>query len=147
MRMEDDVDAPAGIDLDGDVDMEWDGANEDEEYHKEEDEEDQYEDEEQDEDENDGREPRTIGQQEIPNPSADDVDCIVHDCPICQPEQGQQMCELTLWPSPPPLSLGPPPWEPRPPPPQGPETHCLSRPEHVVLLMLQHPESVVPTVQ
>ena len=129
MCKEDFVDAPCGIDLDGDVDMERDGddeAEEDEEEEDEEekDEEEEDEDEEQDEDEDDGKEPWTIGQREMVNSSADDVDTIVDDQPIMLLEQGQEMREHTPRPQPPvpaprPLPLAPAPWpqypEPCPP--------------------------------
>jgi hypothetical protein len=83
MCIEDDVDAPDGVDLDGDVDMERDGDDEAEEDEKKEDE----EEEEVDEDEDDGKEPRMIGQGEMVNTSADDVDTMVDDQPIVLPEQ------------------------------------------------------------
>jgi len=99
LRMEDDVHAPAGIDLDGDVDIEWDGADEDEEDDQEKDEEDEDEEkeEEEDEDENEGKEHRTIGQWVIANISADNVDSIVDDRRILLPAQGQQIREQTPW--------------------------------------------------
>jgi len=107
MRMEDDVYAPDIVVLDSDVDMEWDGddeeeedeeeEDEEEEDEEEEDEEEEEEDEEEDEDEDDGKEPRTIGQGEMVNTSADDVDTIVDNQPIMLPEQGQEMREHTSW--------------------------------------------------
>jgi hypothetical protein len=109
MRMEDDVDAPDGIELDGDVDMERDGDDDDEEDEEEEDEEkedeveveEEDEDEEEDKDEDDGKEPRTIGQGEMVNTSADDADTMVDDEPTVQPERGQEMREHTPRPQPP----------------------------------------------
>jgi hypothetical protein len=86
MRMEDDVDTPDGVDLDGDVDMERDGDDE-------------VEEDEQEEDEDDGKEPRTLGQKEMVNTSADDVNTMVDDQPIVQSKQGQEMREA--WPQPP----------------------------------------------
>jgi len=106
MCMEDDVDAPCGIDLDGDVDMEQDSDNEEEDDEQEEDEEEkdeeeEDEDEEQHEDEDDGEEPWTIGQGEIVNISAEDVHTMADDQPIGLHEQGQEMREHTPWPQPP----------------------------------------------
>jgi hypothetical protein len=57
--------------LNGDVYMEWDGDNAGEEDNEEEDLE------EEDEHEHDGKEPRTIGQGEMVNTSADNVDTMV----------------------------------------------------------------------
>ena len=134
MRMEDDVDAQDGVDLDCDVDMERDGDDdkveeeeeedeekEDEEEVKEEDE----EEEEEDKDEDDGKKPRTIGQGEMVNTSADDADTMVDDEPTVLPEQGQEMRAHTPRPQPPaptprPRTMEPPSW------PRTPETHTLS---------------------
>ena len=82
LLMEDDVDTPDGIGLDGEVDMERYGDDEVEEDEQE-------EDEEEEEDEDDGKEPWTIGQGEMVNTSADDVDPMVDDQPTMLPEQGQ----------------------------------------------------------
>jgi hypothetical protein len=140
MRMEDDVDAPDGVDLDGDVDMERDGDDEEEEDEKKEDE----EEEEVDEDEDDGKEPRTIGQGEMVNTSADDVDTMVDDQPIVLPEQCQEMREHTPRPQPP--APAPQPQTPDPGPrPQTPETHPLSGLEHLGLVTPQKPRPAVPT--
>jgi len=87
MRMEDDVDAPDSIDLDGNVDMKRDGYQDGEQGEEEEDEpkedenvvEEEDEDEEQDKDEDDGKEPLMIGQGEMDNTSADNVDTMVDD--------------------------------------------------------------------
>jgi hypothetical protein len=120
MRMEDDVDAPDDVDFDGNVDMERDGEAEVEEDEEEDDEkeeevvaeeEEEEKDMEEDNDEDDGKEPRTIGQGEMVNTSADDVDTMVDNQPIVIPEQGQEMCEHTTQPPPP----APAPW------PQTPE--------------------------
>jgi len=86
--MKDDVDAPDSVDLDGNVDMGRDGDNE-EEKHEEED----AVAEEEDEDEDDGKEPWTIGQQEMPNTSAVNVDTMVDDKSVVLPEQCQEMYE------------------------------------------------------
>jgi len=112
MCMQDDMDAPCSIDLDGDADMARDGDNEKEDDQEEEDEEEKDEeyddeDEEQDEDEDDGNEPRTIGQGEMVNLSADNVDTIIDDHPIVLPEQGQEMREHTPRPQPPPSAPRP----------------------------------------
>ena len=74
--MEDDIDAPDSIDLDGDVHMERDGDDKEEEDEEEEDEE------EEDENGDDGKEPRMIGQGAMVIPSADDVDTMVDNQPI-----------------------------------------------------------------
>jgi len=140
MRMEDDVDAPDGVDLDGDVDMERDGDDEEEEDEKKEDE----EEEEVDEDEDDGKEPRTIGQGEMVNTSADDVDTMVDDQPIVLPEQCQEMREHTPRPQPPAPAPRPQTPDPRPRP-RTPETHPLSGLEHLGLVTPQKPRPAVPT--
>ena len=90
MCMEDDVDALDGVDLDGDVDMERDC--EDEENKEEED---GNEEEDEDEDEDNGKEPRMLGQGEMVNTSADNVDTMVVDEPTVLPKQGQEMSEHT----------------------------------------------------
>jgi len=108
MHMEDYVDAPDSVDLDGDVDMERDGDDKEEEDEEEKDEEkedkeeeeEEEKDEEEDKDKDDGKEPQTIGQGEMVNTSADDVDNMVDDQPIVLPEQGQQMREHTPRPQP-----------------------------------------------
>jgi len=110
--MEDDVDTPDCVDLDGDVDMERDGDNDEEEDEEEEDEEEEdeekeddeveeeYEVEEEDQDEDNGKEPWTIGQGEMVNTSADDADTMVENEPTVLPEQGQKMNEHTPRPQP-----------------------------------------------
>ena len=148
MRMEDDVDAPDGVDLDGDVDMKRDGDDEEEQDEEEkddkkEDEEEEEEevvvdeDEEEDRDEDDDKEPQTIGKGEMVNTSADDVDTMVDDEPIVLPEQGQEMRKHTPWPQP----LAPAPW------PQTPKTHPLSGLEHLGIVTPQKPRLAVPTLR
>jgi len=148
MRMEDDVYALYGVDLDGDVDMERDGddgAEQDEEQEDVEEEEDKEE-EDVDEDEDDGKEPRTIGQGEMLYSLADDGDRTADDQPIVLPQDGQEMCKHTPWPQPP----APAPWpstqEARPCP-QTPETQPLSLLEILGLLMTQKPRPVAPTLR
>ena len=118
MCMEDDVDTTDGIDLDGDVVMDRDSNNDEEEDEEEEDEEkeDKEEVEEEDENENEdgGKEPRTIGQGEMVDTSADDVDAIVDNKPIVLPGQGQEMRMHT--PRPEPLAPAQWPQTPEPPP-------------------------------
>jgi hypothetical protein len=145
MCMEDDVDAQDGVDIDGDVDMERDGEDgEDEEEEDEKEEEVVDEDEEKDED--NGKEPRTIGQGELVNTSADDVDTIVDDKPTVLPEQRQEMREHT--PRPQPLAPAPRPQPPEPPPrPQTPETHTLSGLEILGLVTPQKPRQAAPTLR
>jgi hypothetical protein len=107
MCMEDDVDALDGVDLDGNVDMERNGEDEEDEEEEHEQEEDEKkevvvdEDEEEDEDEDNGKVPRTIGQGEMVNLSADDADTMVDDQPTMLPDQGQEMHEHTPQPQPP----------------------------------------------
>jgi len=140
MRKEDDVDAPDGVDLDSDVHMESDGDNDEEKDEEKEDEkvvEEEDEDEEEDQDEDDGKELRTLGQGEMVNTSADDVDTMVDDQPIVLPEQGQEMCEHITRPQSP---------EPRPRP-RTPETHPLSGLEHLRLATPQKPRPAVPTLR
>jgi hypothetical protein len=92
--MEENVDARDGVDLDGDVDMEWDGEDEKDEEGEDEKEEEEV-------DEENGKEPRTIGQGEMVNTSADYADTIVDDLPTMLPEHGQYIRELTPRPQPP----------------------------------------------
>jgi len=94
-HMEDNVDAPDGVDLDSDVDMERDGDDDEEDDEEEEDEqtndeeevEEEDEDEEENKDEDDGIGPRSIGQGDMVNLSADDTDTMVDDEPTVLPEQ------------------------------------------------------------
>jgi hypothetical protein len=94
MHMEDDVYTCDGFVLDGNVDTERDDEDESEADEEEEDEkeeeavdedeeedkdEEEDEDEEEDYDENDGKEPRTIGEEQMVNTSPDDVDTMVED--------------------------------------------------------------------
>jgi predicted TIM-barrel fold metal-dependent hydrolase len=110
MRMEDYVVAPDGVDLDGNVHIERDGDDGEEEAEevedeKNEDEEEEVvvvdEDEEEDKDEDDGKEPRTIGEGEMVNTSADEVGTMVDDQPIVLRQQVQEMREYTPWLQPP----------------------------------------------
>jgi hypothetical protein len=144
--MEDDVDAQDAVDLDRDVDMEMDGVDEEEVYEKKDNEEEEEvdEDEEEDKDEDDGKEPRTIGQGEMVNTSADDVDTLVDDQPIMLPEQCQEVCKHTPRPQPPASAPRTPTPDPHPQP-RTPETHPLSRLEHLGLVTLQKPRPAVPT--
>jgi hypothetical protein len=144
--MEDDVDAPDGINVDGDVDMERDGDDEVEEDEEEDDEKKQDEeeeeeevvdeDEEEDKDEDNGKEPWRIGQGEMLNTSADDVDTMVDDQPIVLPEQGQEMCDHTPQPQPPAPAPRPQTLDPCPRL-RTPETQPLSRLEHMGLVTPQ----------
>jgi hypothetical protein len=102
------------------------------------------EDEEEDKDEDDGKEPRTIGQGEMVNTSADDVDTMVDDQLIVLPEQFQEMREHTPRPQPP--APAPRPQTPDPHPrPRTPETHPLSGLEHLWLVTPRQPRPAVPT--
>jgi len=91
------VDALQSVDLYGDEDMKRDGDDYEEEDENKNDKEEEEEDEaeEEDQDEDDGKEPRTLGQGEMLDTSADDVDTMVEDQPIVLPEQGQEMREHT----------------------------------------------------
>jgi hypothetical protein len=145
MRMEDFVDAPDGVDLDGDVDMKRDGDDDEEEEEEEDDQqevEEEDEDEEEDKDEDDGQGPRTIGHGEIVNTLAHDADTMVDDEPTVLPEpgqemeQGQEMREHTPRPQPPAPAQLTHTLEP-PPRPRTPETHTLSGLEFLGLVTLQ----------
>jgi len=142
-----DVDAPDGIDLLSDVDMERDSEDEeDEEEDDEEEDEVVDEEEDEDEDEDNGKEPRTIGQGEMVNTSADDADSMVDDQPTVLAEQGQEMREHTPWPQPP--APAPRPQTPEPCPcPRTPETHTLSGLEFLGLVTSQKPRPAAPTLQ
>jgi len=144
MRMEDDVDAPYGVDLDSNLDMDRDGDDEEDNEEKEdsagEDEE------EEDEDEDDGKEPQTIGQGEKVNTSADIVDTMVDDQPMVFPEQGKEMREYTPWPHPlapatQPQTLEPRAW------PRTAEADPLSGLEILGLVTPQKPRPAVPTLR
>jgi len=132
--MVDDVEALDSVDLDRDVDMQRDSDNEEEDDEEEDDEDEHY-----------GKEPRTIGQGEMENTSADHVDIMVDDQPIVLPEEGQKMHEHT----PRPQHLVP---APRPQTPESclqprsPETHPLSGLEHLRLETPQKPHPAVPTL-
>jgi len=103
------------------------------------------ENEEEDQDEDDGQEPRTLGQGDMVNTSADDVDTMVDNQPIVLPEQGQEMREHTPRPQPPAPAPRPQTPEPRPRP-QPPEPHPLSGLGHVGLVTAQKPPTAVPTL-
>jgi hypothetical protein len=129
--------------------MEGDGGDEeDEEGEDEKEEEDVDEDEEEDEDkdEDNGKEPRTIGQGEMVNTSADDADTMVDDQPTVLTKQGQEMHEHTLQPQPPAPAPRPQTPEPRPLP-QTPETHTLSGLEFLGLVRPQKPRPAAPTLR
>jgi hypothetical protein len=82
------------------------------------------------------KEPRTIGQGEMVNTSADDADCMVDDEPTVLPEQGQQMREHT--PRPQPLAPAPQPQTPEPSPRLPTlETHTVSGLEVLRLVIPQ----------
>jgi len=103
-------------------------------------------DEDEEEDEDNGKEPRTIGQGEMVNTSADNIDTMVDDGPTVLPEQGQEMCEHT--PRPQPLAPAPRPQTPEPPPrPRTPETHTLSGLEFLGLVTPQNPRPAAPTLR
>jgi len=94
MHTEDDVNALDRIDSDSNVDMERDGDDKKEEDEVDKDEEvEEEEDEDKDEDEDDGKQPHTIGQGEMVNTSAGNVDTMVDDLPTVRHEQGQEMRE------------------------------------------------------
>jgi len=140
MRIEDDVDALDSVDLHGDVDMERDGDDEEEEDEVEEDEEkvdEEEEEEEEEEDEDDAKEHRTIGQGEMVDTSADNVDTMVDDQRIVLPEQGQEMRKHTPRPQPPAPA----------PRPRTLETNPLSGLEHLGLVRPQKPRPAVPTLR
>jgi len=150
MRMEDDVDTLDGVDLDGDVDMERDGEDEEDEKEEDDKEEKEVEEEEEeddeDEDENNGKEPRTIGQGEMVNTSADDADIMVDDRPTVLAEEGHEMHVYAPRPQPP--ATAPQPHTPEPHPrPRTAETHTLSGLVFLGRVMPQQPRQEVPTLQ
>jgi hypothetical protein len=149
MGMEDDMDTPDGVDLDGDVDM--DRAGEDEEDDDGEDEKveekvDEDEDENKDEDENNGKELWTIGQGEMVNTSANDPDTMIDDQPTVLPDHGQKMCEYTPWLQTPAPDTRPHTPEPRPRP-QPLDPHTLSWLEFLGLLTSEKPRTVASTLR
>ena len=97
----DDVDAPYGIDLDGDVDMYRDGDDEEVDDEEEDDTErkdeeaEEDEDEEEDEDGDNGKGPGTIGNGAMVNSLAEDIHTIENHQAIVLLEQGQEMPKLT----------------------------------------------------
>jgi len=128
------MDAPYSADSDTDVDIERDLDDEEEEVEEEEHD---QEVEDEDEDEDDGKEPQTIGQGEMVNTLADDIDTMVDDQPTVLPKQVQEMCEHTPRPQSPARAARP----------QSSETHPLSGREHLGLVTPQKPRPVVPTVR
>jgi hypothetical protein len=154
--MEDDVDAPDGVDLDSDVDMERDGDNDEEEDEEEEDEEkeddveveeeDEDEEEDKDDDEDDGKEPRTIGQGEMVNTSVHNAHTMLDDEPTVLHEQGQEMREHTPRPQPPAPAPRPQTAEPSPRP-RTPETLTLSGLVFLGLVPPQKPRPAAPTLR
>jgi hypothetical protein len=80
------------------------------------------------------------------NTLADDVDMMVDDQPIVQPEHAQEMCEHTPWPKPLAPTSQAHTLEPRPRP-QTPETHPLSGLEDLGLVTLQKPHPAVRSLQ
>jgi len=104
------------------------------------------EEEDEDEDEDNGKEPRTIGQGEMVNPSTDHADTMVDDQPTMLPEQGQEMREHTPQPQPPAPAPRPQTPEPRPRP-RTPETHTLSGLEFLGIVMPQKPRAAAPTLR
>jgi hypothetical protein len=98
------------------------------------------------EDEDNGKEPRTIGQGEMVNTSADDADNMVDPQPTVLPEQSQEIRKHTLQPQPPAPAPRPQTPEPRPRP-RTPETHTLSGLEFLELVMPQKPRPAAPTLR
>jgi hypothetical protein len=140
--MEDDVDAPDGIDLGGDAHIERHGEGEEDEEQEEE----VDEDEEEAEDEDNGKEPRTIGQGEMVNSSVADADTTIDDQPAMLPEHGQEMREHTPRPQPPAAAPCPQTPEPRPPL-RTLVTHTVSGMEFWRLLTPKKPRPAAPTLQ
>jgi len=96
MHMENNLDTPYSVDLDGEVDMEKDGDDEEKEDEEDEDEEEQEDDNEaEDKNEDDGIEPQTIGQGEVVYTSADDVDTVVEEWLFVLHKGAQEMCQHT----------------------------------------------------
>jgi len=146
MRMEDDLDSPDGVDLHGDVDMERDGDDEEEKDENKEDEEEEVveRDEKEDKDEHDGKEPRMIGQGEMVNTSADDIDTMEDNQPIVLLEQCREMREHTPRPQPPAPAPPQESADPRPQP-RTPEIHPLSGLKDLGVVTPQKPRPALPT--
>jgi len=164
--MKDDVDTLYCIDLDGDVHIGRDSDDEaeedrvedeeqeedteeeekeEEEAEEEEEEEEEDQDEKEDENEDDGKEPRTIGQGEMVNTSAEDVDTMVDNQPIALPEQAQELHPYTQRPQPP--APSPRPQTPEPHPPlQTLESHTVGGLGFLGLLTPQKPCPAVLTL-
>jgi hypothetical protein len=98
-----------------------------------------------DENKDDGQEPQMVGQGEIVNTSADDVDLMVDNQPIILPAQCKEMCKDSLQHQP--LAAGPWPLSREPHPgPHPPESHPLSRLHNVDLVTAQNPRPAVATL-
>ena len=140
------MDPPDGVDLDGNVDMEWDGDDEAGEDNEEGDTVQKDEVEEENEDEDDDKEPQTIDQGEMVNTLADNVDAMVDDQAIMQPEQGQKIRTHTPWPQPPAAAQ-----QPRTPEPfprqQTLDNHSLSGYEFLALVRPRRHRLAVPTLR
>ena len=153
MRIEDDVEAPDSVDLNGDVDMKRDGqkeVDEEEEDEKEgevvDEDEEMDEDEDEDEDEDNGKEPQMIGQGLVVNTVADNTDTMVDDEPTMLPEHGQELHEHT--PLPQPLVRAPRPQPPEPPPqPKTTVNNTVYRRERLERVTPQKPRPVAPTLR
>jgi len=144
MCMQDDMDTLYGIDLDANVDMDGDVNNGEEKDEVEKDEE-QGDEEDEDEDDDDGKEPRTIGQGEMVNTSADDADTMADNGPIVVPEQSQEMREHTPWQQP--QAPAPRPQTPElHPRPQTVATHPFSGLEDFGFVTLRNTCRAVPTL-
>jgi len=97
LHLEDDGEAPHSIDLPGDVNMETKFVTDYEEEDEEEEEQEEDVDKEKDVNEDDGKEPQTIGQEEMVNSSAHNVDTTSDHQAIMIRKQGKEMCEQTSW--------------------------------------------------
>jgi hypothetical protein len=97
LHLEDDGEAPHSIDLPGDVNMETNFVTDYEEEEEEEEEQEEDVDKETDVNEDVGKEPQTIGQEEMVNSSADAVDTTIDYQPVIIRKQGEEMCEHTPW--------------------------------------------------
>jgi len=147
MLMEDDVNEPDGVDLNGDADTRRDSGDEEvEDEHEEDEDEVEDTDEEEDKDEDDRKKPRTISQEDMVNTSADNVETMVDNQSIVVPEQRHGMRIHTPRLQPP----APAPWPQTPehyPWPWPPETHPLSGLQHLGLLTTQNAHPAVPALQ
>jgi hypothetical protein len=96
-HFEDDGEAPHSIDLPGDVNMETNFVTDYEEEEEEEEEQEEDVDKEKGVNGDDGKEPQTIGQEEMVNSSVHDVDTTIDYQPIMIRKQGEEMGEHTSW--------------------------------------------------